>query len=138
MLTEIEAFYMPSTYIHIVDNLVSKCPSTMKAVARIANTRKQRHNILEQCLHFILLEYYRYEVTFGPYVMTPTERLVTNIFVILVLSLLCWALLLYSPSLLYRKLTRVMWLLTGHGGEILRTDQGLLEGPRNPVVPVGS
>lgn len=109
----------------------------MKAVARTANTRKQRHNILEQCLHFILLEYYRYEVTFGPYVMTPTERLVTNIFVIFVLSLLCWALLLYFPSLLYRKLTRAMWLLTGHGGEILRTDQGLLDGPSNPVIPVG-
>ncbi|KAJ6163929.1 hypothetical protein N7497_003908 [Penicillium chrysogenum] len=110
----------------------------MKAVARTANTRKQRHNILGQCLHFMLLQYYRYEVTFGPYVMTTTKRLVTNIFVIFVLSLLCWALLLYFPSLLYRKLTRIMWLLTGHGGEILRTNQGLPDGPSDAVIPVGS
>lgn len=105
-----------------VDHLVSKFSSTMKAVAQNANSRKRRHDILAQCVNLIHVEYYRYEVTFGTYMMTPAERFVTNIFVIFVLSLLCWALLFYFPSFLSRKLARVMWLLTGHGGEILAAD----------------
>lgn len=40
------------------------------------------------------LEYYRYAVTLGPYVMTPKERLVTNVFVIFTLLVLCWSVLL--------------------------------------------
>lgn len=88
-------------------------------------------------MRLILLEYYRYEVTFGLYVMTPIERLVTNVFVIIVLSLLCWALLLYFPCLLYRNLIRVVWLLTGHGGGKVGADLGLLDRPGNLITPAG-
>jgi Small subunit of serine palmitoyltransferase-like len=45
------------------------------------------------------LQYYRYEVTFGLYVMTPREKLVVNTFVIVIPSLFFWAVLLYIRSL---------------------------------------
>lgn len=73
-------------------------------------------------MHLLRLEHYRYEVTFGLYVMTPTERIVTNTFVVTSLLLLCWALLLYFPSLIYRKFFHVVWILTGHAGENKDTD----------------
>ena len=52
------------------------------------------------------LEYYRYEVTYGIYVLTPGEKSVANTFVVVFLSLLVWALFLYLPSLLSRNLAR--------------------------------
>lgn len=88
-------------------------------------------------MHLILLEYYRYKVTFGPYVMTLIERLVTNTFAIIILSLLCWALLFYFTSLLYRYLISVVWLLTDHSGEKVGADLGLLDRPGNPITPAG-
>ena len=78
-------------------------------------------------MHFLRVEYYRYEVTFGLYVMTATEKIVANTFVITSLLLLCWALWLYFPSLIYRKFIHVVWILTGHAGENKDADVGLLE-----------
>lgn len=86
-----------------------------------------RRNVLQRFADRIHLEYYRYEVTFGLYVMTPGEKLVANTFVIVVLSLLFWALLLYFPSLLYQKLSRLVWLLTGHSGEEMGAALGILD-----------
>jgi hypothetical protein len=83
----------------------------------------------------VRLEYYRYEVTFGLYVMTPSEKLVANTFVVVVLSLLLWALLLYFPSLLYHKLGRLVWLLTGHSSQEVGTALGILENNGNAISP---
>lgn len=66
------------------------------------NLRKRYHKTIERYLALIQLEYYRYEVTFGPYVMTSSERLVTNIFLIFALLVLYWVVLLYFPRLLYQ------------------------------------
>jgi hypothetical protein len=83
----------------------------------------------------VRLEYYRYEVTFGLYVMTPSEKLVTNTFVIVILTLLLWALLLYFPSLLYQKLGRLVWLLTGHSGEEVGAVLDILGKYGDPITP---
>lgn len=72
--------------------------------------------MIERYLALMQREYYRYRVTFGPYVMTPSERLVTNISVIFALLVLRWVVLLYFPRFLYRKLIFVVWLLTGYHG----------------------
>ena len=63
------------------------------------------------------MEYYRYEVTFGLYVMTSGEKVVVNALVIVFMSLLLWGLLQYFPSLLYRKVIGMLWLLTGHSDQ---------------------
>ncbi|PGH10514.1 hypothetical protein AJ79_05442 [Helicocarpus griseus UAMH5409] len=59
------------------------------------------------------LAYYRYEVTYGLYVMTPEEKMVANSFLVVFIALLIWALFLYFPPLLFQKLRRLVWILTG-------------------------
>lgn len=98
----------------------------MKSNMQFTALQKQHHNMIQQCMSFLRLGYYRYEVTFGPYVMTTTEKLVANTFVVTSVLLLCWALLFYFPSLIYRKFIHVAWILTGHAGENKDTDAGFL------------
>jgi uncharacterized membrane protein len=74
----------------------------------------------------VQLEYYRYEVTFGLYVLTPNEKIVANAFVLVSLALFFWA-LLYLPSMLYNKAGGLVWLLTGHSGQEVRTALGILD-----------
>lgn len=129
---EMQSFYTPSTSSHIsshapaaMDELISKYSSTM-STATTTSTSHHRRNVLLRMADRVRLEYYRYEVTFGLYVMTPLEKLAANTFVMVVLSLLCWALLLYFPSLLYQKLSRLVWLLTGQSGAEMGAVLGIL------------
>ena len=62
----------------------------------------------------------QYEVTHGIYTLTPGEKAVANAFVGAVLLLLIGTTLIYFPLMLYRKLSRLIWLLTGHSGEEMR------------------
>ena len=78
---------------------------------------QSNRNIVHRPIDRVRLEYYRYEVTYGVYTLTPWEKAVANAFVAVVLSLLIWTTLFYFPPLLYRKLSRLIWLLTGHSGE---------------------
>ena len=138
MAPEVQSFYTPSTSTHTssrapaaaVDELISKYSSTMGP----SNTSQPPHqNAIQRFFHRVRLEYYRYEVTFGLYVMTPGEKLVANTFVFVVLSLLLWALLLYFPTLLYQKLSRLVWLLTGHSGEEMGAVLGILDTHIDPM-----
>lgn len=131
--TEMQSFYTPSTSTHIsshapaaVDELINKYSSTM-STSTLSTTSQPRRGLLRRITDRIRLEYYRYEVTFGLYVMTPGEKLAANTFVMVVMSLLLWALLLYFPSLLYNKLSRLVWLLTGHSGEEMGAVLGILD-----------
>lgn len=140
MATEMQSFYTASTSTHIshtptgVDELINKYSSTMSTSTN-ANSpgashltmKDPRRNVIQRFADRVRLEYYRYEVTFGLYVMTPAEKLVANSFVMVVLSLLFWALLLYFPTLLYSKLARLVWLLTGHSSEEMGAALGILE-----------
>lgn len=96
-----------------VDELISKYSSSMSLSAP---RRNQPRNPFRHILDRVRLEYYRYEVTFGLYVLTPGEKLVANTFVFIVVGLFLWA-LLYFPSLLYSKAGSLVWLLTGHSGQ---------------------
>ncbi|KAF7596702.1 hypothetical protein BBP40_000130 [Aspergillus hancockii] len=141
MATEIQSFYTPSTSTRIsshapaaVDELISRYSSTMSASTNSISPsashlmmKNPRRNVLQRFADRVRLEYYRYEVTFGLYVMTPAEKLVANSFVMIVLSLLFWGLLLYFPTLLYQKLIRLAWLLTGHSREEMGAALGFLE-----------
>ncbi|GCB27502.1 hypothetical protein AAWM_10387 [Aspergillus awamori] len=142
MATEIQSFYTPSTSTHIsshapaaVDELINKYSSTMTNCPGSSqlSMKQPRRNILQRSVDRIRLEYYRYEVTFGLYVMTPGEKLVANTFVMVVLSLLFWALLVYFPALLYQKLSRLVWLLTGHSSEEMGAALGILDSHVNSI-----
>ncbi|KAJ5611030.1 hypothetical protein N7510_007749 [Penicillium lagena] len=101
-----QSFYTPSTSTHIshgpaVDELRTKIPSNTKTSNSSHTLKIQRRGPFRRAIDRVRLGYYRYEVTFGLYVMTPSEKLVTNTFVIVILTLLL----------------RLVWLLTGHTGE---------------------
>ncbi|RAL14881.1 serine palmitoyltransferase small subunit family protein [Aspergillus homomorphus CBS 101889] len=143
MPPEMQSFYTPSTSTHIsshapaaVDELINKYSSTMStstsAVSHLS-MKKSHRNVLQRITDRIRLEYYRYEVTFGLYVMTPGEKLVANTFVIVVLSLLFWALLVYFPALLYQKASRLLWLLTGENGEEMGAALGIIDSHVNSM-----
>ncbi|KAL1998835.1 hypothetical protein VTN02DRAFT_5503 [Thermoascus thermophilus] len=135
MATEMHSFYTPSATPHIsshspqfMDELISKCSSTMSTSSSPSPTPVHpRKGPIQRLVDRVRLEYYRYEVTFGVYVMTPGEKFVANTFVIVFLSLLIWALLLYFPSLLYQKLSRLVWLLTGHNSEEMGAVLGVID-----------
>jgi len=111
-----------------MDELISKYSSTMSASSSPSPVPvSQRKGLVQRIVDRIRLEYYRYEVTYGVYVMTPGEKFVANTFVVVFLSLLIWALLLYFPSLLYQKLSRLVWLLTGHSSEEMGSVLGVIE-----------
>ncbi|KAL2819186.1 hypothetical protein BJX63DRAFT_428840 [Aspergillus granulosus] len=141
MATEMQSFYTPATSTHTishaptaVDELISKYSSTMSTTTSSGHhiLPKTRRNIFQRATDRVRLEYYRYEVTFGLYVMTPGEKLVANTFVIVVLALLFWA-LLYFPTLLYQKLSRLIWLLTGQSSEEVGAAFGILDTHSNPI-----
>lgn len=125
MATEMRSCYTHSTTTHvsphsspIVDELISKYSSSMSTSYRAATSHVRSRNLVQRCIDRIRLLYYQYEVTFGVYVMTPGEKFVANTFVLVFLSLLIWASLLYFPQLLFRKIGRMVWLLTGHSEDV--------------------
>lgn len=130
MAPDIQSFYTPSTPSQMtshasptVDGLFSKCSSPMSGSSVVSVNDmpcKRRPNALQRVIDRVGLEYYRYEVTYGVYTMTPGEKIVANTFVTVVLSLLLWTLLFYCPALLYHKLGHLEWLLTGQSGAQIR------------------
>ena len=119
-----------------VDELISKYSSRSPMNASTpALLRNQQRNPFQRVVDLVRLQYYRYEVTFGLYVMTPSEKCVANTIVFIVLTLLAWALVLYFPALLYTKLSRMVWLLTGHSGQEVGAVLGLLDQNGNPITP---
>ncbi|KAL4903186.1 hypothetical protein BDW74DRAFT_53175 [Aspergillus multicolor] len=137
MATEMQSFYTPATSTHIsshgpaaVDELINKYSSTMATTTSPSSTHaigRAQRNIFQRAIDRVRLEYYRYEVTYGLYVMTPGEKLVANTFVLVFLALLLWATLVYFPALLYQKLSRLVWLLTGQSGEEMGAALGILD-----------
>ncbi|KAF7716168.1 Uncharacterized protein PECH_005444 [Penicillium ucsense] len=141
MPPEMQSFYTPNTAAtHLshapaaVDELISKYSSaTAPAVFRKPGHR----NPVQRFSDRVRLEYYRYEVTFGLYVLTPNEKVVANSFVVVSLLLLFWALFIYFPPLLFHKICRLGWLLTGHSSqEVSSVVRGFLDAPGTPMTPV--
>lgn len=147
MATEMQSFYTPSTSSRIsshapaaMDELISKYTSMSNSSNSTTTTTSKAgsQGILRRMADRVWIEYYRYQVTFGLYVMTSTEKLAANTFVMVVLSLMFWSLLLYFPSLLYHKLSRLVWLLTGHSGGEVSAALGILETQANGLSPTAS
>ncbi|KKZ67600.1 hypothetical protein EMCG_06659 [[Emmonsia] crescens] len=89
-----------------------------------APLHRSRPNILKRLTNRLQLAYYRYEVTYGIYVMTPEEKFVANTFLLVFISLLVWGLFLYFPPLLFQKVGRLAWLLTGAGMDGVKERRG--------------
>ncbi|PGH09690.1 hypothetical protein AJ80_07641 [Polytolypa hystricis UAMH7299] len=132
--TEVHSCYAAPTAHHasshspqLVDQFFSQYSSLSSASTAVSPSLSQfskpssyliqmepRRNLLQRAIDRVHLAYYRYEVTFGVYVMTPPEKLIANTFLIVCVSLLMWALFLYFPSVLFYKIGRLVWLITGN------------------------
>jgi hypothetical protein len=75
-----------------------------------------RQTLIQQFIDRAQIAWYQYSVTIPVYRMNPYENLVTNSLVFAFLSLLVWAVLLYFPLLLFRKVSQLVWLLTQNSG----------------------
>ncbi|KAJ5648167.1 hypothetical protein N7490_004539 [Penicillium lividum] len=122
MTTKTQSFYTSSTAPHVsyasVDKVFQKySSSTITSTPSTLHIKRTSSNPVQGLIGCSRLGYYRYEVTYGLYVMTPGEKCVVNIIVVVVLMLLLWALALYFPAILYHKFTRLTWLVTGHSDE---------------------
>ena len=93
-----------------------------------------QQTLTEQFLERVQIAWYRYSVTIPVYRMNPYENLVTNSLVFAFLSLLVWAVLLYFPLLLFRKVSQLVWLLTQSNGNDTETVLGVV-GPVTSYAP---
>lgn len=63
--------------------------------------------------NYLRLRYYQYEVTFGVYVMTPTEKYVFNLIVLSAFTALLYALFFGFQPFVINTLCRVIYYITG-------------------------
>jgi len=74
---------------------------------------RRRQSPFSTLMGKIELAYYRYEVTFSPYVMTPGEKIVLNTIVVVLLSLLIIGIVTYLPKLLVRTAVKLVYFYAG-------------------------
>jgi hypothetical protein len=77
-------------------------------------TRREKASVLEKLVYQVHLMYYRYEVTFSAYVLTPGEKIVLNSIVLFLFGLVFTGIVSYIPPLITRGLVNILWLRTGH------------------------
>jgi len=81
-------------------------------------TRRKRPSVFESIVYPFQLMYYRYEVTFSAYVLTPGEKIVLNTIVFFLLGLLFAGVVSYLPPLVSRTLVQALWLYSGNKDQI--------------------
>lgn len=81
--------------------------------------RRERPSVIEKIVYQVHLMYYRYEVTFSAYVLTPGEKIILNSIVLFLFGLLLTAIVSYLPPLFTRGLVKILWLRPGHKDEIV-------------------
>lgn len=104
-----------------VDSIDSSSPyyfsSNMSLISLLNSspTSNFRRRILvpAKVTSYLRLRYYQYEVTFGLYLMTPTEKFVVNTIVLSILTALLYGVYSGLQPFLVRMICRLAWYLTG-------------------------
>lgn len=78
-----------------------------------ASRLRSHISVPQKATDYFRLKYYQYEVTFGLYVMTPTEKLIINTFVCTIMALLLYGILFSLQPLLVRTICRMIWCISG-------------------------
>ncbi|TVY65690.1 hypothetical protein LSUE1_G007751 [Lachnellula suecica] len=71
--------------------------------------RRNKPSVVENIVYQLQLAYYRYEVTFSSYVLTPVEKVILNTIVLSFFSLLLAIVYSCLPPLVTRALVRGPW-----------------------------
>ncbi|EXJ94351.1 hypothetical protein A1O1_02745 [Capronia coronata CBS 617.96] len=95
-------------------------PMAMAAVQLLASSssshlgpKKPWISVPAKVSNYLRLRYYQYEVTFGVYVMTPTEKLVFNTIVLTIFTALFYALFWGFQPFVVNALCRLIYYMTG-------------------------
>lgn len=78
-----------------------------------ASRLRSRIGVPDKVTNYFRLKYYQYEVTFGLYVMTPTEKLILNTIVGTILALLLYGILFGLQPFLVRTVCQMIWYISG-------------------------
>ena len=73
----------------------------------------RKHSLSERVSNTIRLRYYQYEVTFGLYMMTPTEKLVLNAIFLSIMALIGWGLYMGLNTFVVHSFCRWLYYMTG-------------------------
>merc|ERR1711939_652317 len=75
---------------------------------------------LDSFVDKIRLWYYQYEVTFSLYVMTPTEKIITNTIVLSFFALVLYAIVSFTPlfitQFISRTISSLFWVYVNESG----------------------
>jgi len=93
-------------------------PIAMAAVQLLAassssHIRKPRMSMPAKVSNYLRLRYYQYEVTFGVYMMTPTEKLVFNTLILAIFAALAFALFWGFRPFIVNAVCRILYYITG-------------------------
>lgn len=75
--------------------------------------RKPRVSISQKMTNYLLLRYYQYEVTFGLYMMTRTEKFVLNTILALIFSAIICGLFFGLEPFVVHNVCRLIYYITG-------------------------
>ncbi|KAL2399131.1 hypothetical protein ABEF95_001742 [Exophiala dermatitidis] len=93
-------------------------PMAMAAVQLLASSssshsRKPRISMPAKVSNQLRMRYYQYEVAFGVYVMTPTEKIVFNTIVLAILSAFLYAVFWGFQPFVVHTVCRLIYYMTG-------------------------
>lgn len=78
-----------------------------------ASRLRSRISVPEKVTNYLQLKNYQYEVTFGLYMMTPTEKWILNSIICTIMALLLYGILFGLQPLLIRTVCRMIWCMSG-------------------------
>lgn len=79
----------------------------------LTTTDRKPRSIINQLTRQVRLAYYRNEVTYGLYVMSPAEKWILNGFVLTFLTFLLLAVYFYLPDFVSQLVKRLVWMYGG-------------------------
>lgn len=93
--------------------LVAAASTSSSSDLSYSNILKPRMIIPTKLSNYVRLRYYQYEVTFGVYMMTPTEKMVFNSIIMFVLMALLYAMSWGLQAFIINSLCRLIYYLVG-------------------------
>jgi hypothetical protein len=95
----------------------SKMSASLDMLSSSKSTyRRPRISVPSKVSNYIRLRYYQYEVTFGLYIMSPTEKLILNSILFVVLSTLLYGLWFGLEVFIVRWICRLVYYIAGSVG----------------------
>ena len=91
----------------------SKMSTSLQMLSPLPVSRRPRISVSAKVSNYLHLRYYQYEVTFGLYMLTPSEKLVLNTIILAIFSFLFYALCWGLEPFVVQSICRLVYYITG-------------------------